>query len=281
MSSLRDLVMVWSSACADFSALAKKLDDLEWSLPTDCPGWSVQDIVAHAAALEAELAGDPIPLADAGETSEHVRAAHIKAAHIKNDRGVYTESGVLARRDRTPAQLIAEFDDAVARRTVQLSEEPLDDPEATPPLTPGHAPWSWATLLRNRPVDIWVHEQDIRRAVGRPGQLDSAAARHTQATFGAALPYVVAKRAQVSPGSTVVVDVTGPVSEVYVVAVDQHGRGSLLDVEPAEPVARLTMNSETFTILGAGRREPAALPVKIEGDEDVAHRVLVSMAVTP
>jgi uncharacterized protein (TIGR03083 family) len=280
MSSLRDLVVVWSSACADFSALAKKLDDLEWSLPTDCPGWSVQDIVAHAAALEAELAGDTAPPA-VDESAAQISAAHVEAAHIKNGRGAYTESGVLARRDRTPAQLIAEFDDAVERRTAQLAAEPLDDPDATPPLTPGHAPWSWATLLRNRPVDIWVHEQDIRRAVGRPGGVDGAAARHTQETFGAALPFVVAKRAGVSPGSTVIVDVTGPVSELYVVAVDPRGRGSLVDVEPPEPVARLTMNSETFTILGAGRRDPAALPVKIEGDEDVAHRVMAAMAVTP
>jgi uncharacterized protein (TIGR03083 family) len=279
MSSLRDLVVVWSSACADFSALAKKLDDLEWSLPTDCPGWSVQDVVAHAAALEAELAGDATPPAE--ESDAHLGAAQISAAHIKNERGVYTESGVLARRDRTPAQLIAEFDDAVERRTAQLAEEPLDDPEAAPPRTPGNAPWSWATLLRNRPVDIWVHEQDIRRAVGRPGGVDGAAARHTQETFGAALPFVVAKRAGVSPGSTVVVDVTGPVSELYVVAVDPRGRGSLVDVEPTEPVARLTMNSETFTILGAGRRDPAALPVKIEGDAEVAHRVMAAMAVTP
>jgi uncharacterized protein (TIGR03083 family) len=276
MSSLRDLVVVWGSACADFSALAKKLDDLEWSLPTDCPGWSVQDVVAHAAALEAEVAGDAVPPADVDQT-----AAHIKAAHIKNERGVYTESGILARRGRTPAQLIAEFDHAVERRTAQLSEEPLDDPDAAAPLTPGNAPWSWATLLRNRPVDIWVHEQDIRRAVGRPGGLDSAAARHTQETFGAALPFVVAKRAGVSPGSTVVVDVTGPVSALYVVAVDPSGRGSLVDDEPSEPVARLTMSTETFTILGAGRREPATLPVQVEGDEEVAKRVMASMAVTP
>jgi uncharacterized protein (TIGR03083 family) len=271
MSSLRDLVVVWRSACADFSALVRTLDDLEWSLPTDCPGWSVQDVVAHAAALEAELAGEPVPPAEVDET----------AVHIRNERGVYTEAGVVARRDRTPAQLIAEFDDAVERRTGQLAEEPLDDPDAAAPITPGNAPWSWETLLRNRPVDIWVHEQDIRRAVGRPGNLDSPGGRHTQERFAAALPLVVAKRAEVAPGSTMVVDVTGPVSALYLVCVDADGRGRLIDTEPADPVARLTMSTETFTILGAGRREPAALPVKIEGDEDVANRIMTAMAVTP
>jgi uncharacterized protein (TIGR03083 family) len=271
MGSLRDLVVVWRSACADFSALVKNLDDLEWSLPTDCPGWSVQDVVAHAAALEAELAGEPLPTADVDETT----------AHIRNERGIYTEAGVVARRDRTPAQLIAEFDAAVETRAVQLAEEPLDDPGVAAPVTPGNASWSWGTLLRNRPVDIWVHEQDIRRAVGRPGNLDSPGGRHTQETFAAALPFVVAKRAAVAPGSTVVVDVTGPVSALYVVCVDADGRGRLVDTEPADPVVRLTMSTETFTILGAGRREPATLPVKVEGDADVANRVMSAMAVTP
>jgi uncharacterized protein (TIGR03083 family) len=271
MSSLRDLVDVWRSACDDFSAVVQKLNDLEWSLPTDCPGWSVHDVVAHAAALEAEIAGDPVADVDVDALS----------AHIKNERGVYTEAGVLARRDRSPAELIAEFQDAVDRRAAQLADEPLDDPDGQPPVTPGDAPWSWATLLRNRPVDIWVHEQDIRRAVGRPGGVDSPGARHTQATFSAALPVVVSKRARVAPGSTVVVDVTGPVSALYAVAVDENGRGSLVDEVPDEPVARLTMNSETFTILGAGRRDPSVLAVKVDGDSDVATRVMSAMCVTP
>jgi uncharacterized protein (TIGR03083 family) len=271
MSSLRDLVDVWRSACDDFAAVVAKLDELEWGLPTDCPGWSVQDVVAHAAALEAEIAGDPVAAVDVDEST----------AHIKNARGVYTESGVLARRDSTPAELMAEFQGAVERRTAQLGHEPLDDPDGRPPITPGGAAWSWATLLRNRPVDIWVHEQDIRRAVGRPGGVDSPGARHTQATFAAALPMVVAKRAQVTPGSTVVVDVTGPVSALYAVLVGSDGRGAFAEVEAAEPVARLTMNSETFTILGAGRREPSELAVKVEGDSDVATRVMSAMCVTP
>jgi uncharacterized protein (TIGR03083 family) len=271
MGSLRDLVVVWESACADFSALLKTLDELEWSLPTDCAGWSVQDVAAHTVALEAELAGDPVPPAEVDE----------RAPHIKNSRGVYTESGVVARRARTPAEVIAEFDDAVRRRADILRDEPLDDPDGEPAITPGDAPWSWATLLRNRPVDVWVHEQDIRRAVGRPGGVDSPGARHAQATFAAGLPYVLAKRAQLPPGTTVVVDVTGPVSAVYAATVDPSGHGVPLDPEEAEPSARLTMNSETFTILGAGRRDPSALPVKVEGDRDIADRVMSAMCLTP
>lgn len=135
------------------------LTDEQWRLPTDCRGWGVGDLVAHAAALESELAG-----------VEPLRVTIDKAApHIKSPAGVYTERGVVARRGRAPADVVAEFDDAVSRRTAILEAEALDDPEGTPTVTPGGIGWSWATLMRNRPLDIWVHEQDIRRAIGQPG----------------------------------------------------------------------------------------------------------------
>ena len=163
MNQLRTLVDVWRAACADFAAVARSLSDTEWRLPTDLPGWSVGDVVAHCAALESELAGD-----------EPLRVEIDKSApHITGPRGIYTERGVVARRGRTPEQVIAEFEDAVERRTAMLAAEPLDDPDAIPAITPGRSGWNWAILLRNRPIDIWVHEQDVRRAVGKPGDLDT------------------------------------------------------------------------------------------------------------
>ncbi len=264
---------MWRSACADVSALAKQLGADDWWLPTDCPGWSVHDVMAHNAALESELAGH-LPL--------RVQIDK-RASHLKSPAGIYTERGVVARRERTPEELISEFDQVVAERTAQLAEEPLDDPDGRPPITPAGIDWSWATLLRNRPLDIWVHEQDIRRAVGKPGALDSAAARHSQTRFADALGYVVAKLAAAPSGTRVLFDVTGPVSAVYAVGVDEDGRGSAVDpadVSEAALTVRLTLDTETFTILSAGRRDPSRLPVKIEGEEALAARILASMPMT-
>jgi len=86
MSALRQHFDVWKSSCADFSVVAHQLTDEQWALPTDCAGWSVGDVVAHAAALESELAGD-----------EPLRVTIDKEApHVKNSAGVYTERGVVA-----------------------------------------------------------------------------------------------------------------------------------------------------------------------------------------
>lgn len=275
MDALRRLVEVWRSACDDLTVLAKELTDDEWGLPTDCAGWGVGDLVAHAAALEAELAGD-----------EPLRVTIDKqAAHITGPAGIYTERGVVARRDHTREQVVAEFEHAVRRRTEILAAEPLDDPEGEPPITPGRIGWNWQTLLRNRPLDIWVHEQDIRRAVGRPGGLDSAAAQHAQGLFAAALPYVVAKRAEAPAGTSVVIDVTGPLPAVYAVEVDANGRGHATDPAPDEPTLRFTLDTESFTVLGAGRRDPDILPIRSTGDgtadPELARRILLALNVTP
>ncbi len=271
MDTLRQHLDVWKAACADFSQLALQLTDDQWALPTDCAGWSVGDVVAHAAALEAELAGD-----------EPLRQTIDKQApHIKGPAGVYTERGVVARRGRTPSDVVAEFDDAVERRTAILEAEALDDPEGDPPVTPGGIGWNWATLMRNRPLDIWVHEQDIRRAVGQSGGLDTQPARHVQSVFASALPYTVAKRAQAPPGATVVVDITGPLPAVYAVEVDAAGRGAPVQEAPTEPTLRLTLDTECFTVLCAGRRDPGSLPIKVDGDADLAERVLHALAMTP
>lgn len=271
MNALRQLFYIWKSTCADFSSLAHELTDEQWALPTDCAGWSVGDVVAHVAALESELAGD-----------EPLRATIDKAApHILGGAGVYTERGVVARRGHTPSEVVAELDDVVSRRTAILDSEAFDDPERVPAVTPGGIGWSWATLMRNRPLDVWVHEQDIRRAIGQPGGLDTAGARHTQSVFAAALPYIVGKRANAAPGTTVVVDITGPVPAVYAVEVTESGRGVALESPPDHPTVRLTLDTESFTVLGAGRRDPAKLPIKVEAEDgELADRLLTRLSVT-
>ena len=68
------------------------------------------------------------------------------------------------------------------------ARDPLADGKADLPRTLRKIGWNWETLLSNRAVDVWMHEQDIRRAVGRPGGMNTAAAAHTVATF-TQLPY--------------------------------------------------------------------------------------------
>lgn len=266
MDRLATYVAAWKSCAADIEDLLRGLDEQDWSQPTDCPGWTVRDIAAHLAALEAELAGAPGPRLDQ------------VAAATGNVSGAYTQAGVDERRDRSPDELVEEFTEAVRGRAAELDADPPDDPRRTPPRNPGGMGWDWETLLRNRVVDLWVHEQDIRRAVGRPGDEDTPAARVTREVFVSALPIVVGKRAAAEPGSTVVVVLDG---KELAYAVDRDGRCHRTEEAPEQPTVRLTMDTQTLTVLAAGRRDPLTVDVQIDGDRDLAERVLQAMAVTP
>ena len=60
--------------------------------------------------------------------------------------------------------------------------------------------------LRTRILDIWTHEQDIRQALGRPGNLDSGGAAVFMDLLFASLPRLVARNAGIEPGNVVIID---------------------------------------------------------------------------
>ena len=267
-SRLAELVETWRQAIAEFVALVRDVPEDQADLPTDLVGWSVKDNVAHTAHLESVLAGAPeetIPVEQGG--------------HVKGMSGLYTEQGVVARRDRDIGSLADEIEEAAAKRSAELDADPPTDGSVPPPRTPGGAPWDTARLLSNRPLDVWMHEQDIRRAIGRPGGFDTPAARHTVAVFGKALPMVVGKRVSPPPGTTVAVDVPDA-AQRWTVRMGDDGRAAVVDAVE-HPTVRITLTTEDFIVLAGGRRPVDATEPTIEGDLELGRAVLDNLAVTP
>lgn len=256
-------VTAWRTSAADVLGLVADLSEDDWHRPTDLPGWDVQDVVAHLAHLEAVLAGH-----------ERDEPLGVQSRTLASD---YTEGGVRARRDRPSADVAAELKAAVEHRGRALEVLP-DDPAAPASPTPGSVEWTWETLLRNRVVDMWCHEQDLRRAIGRTGGLGSAGAQVTTHTFAAGLPYVLGKKVAAGPGTSVLWSITGDVPLEAGAEVGPDGRAAA--ATPADPTATLTMTSETFAVLAAGRRSPDAVTVVIDGDEALGRRVLDAMTLT-
>ena len=266
--TLRGYVEVWWQAVDDFTHLLESLAPEEWDRETDLPGWDVRAIAAHTAHLEAVLAG-----------GRHEEVEIGQREHVRGIQGAYTEQGVVARSQAERDDIINEIRESATQRHTLLLSDPPADPDAKPDNVFGALGWSWATLLRNRPLDIWMHEQDVRRAVGRPGNLDSAPALHTSVYLAESLGYVVAKRAGAAPGTTVVLEVAG--QPPTAVQVDDAGRGRTLAEEPAEPTVRITTDRESFILLAGGRRTPEEGRVVVTGDVELGRRVLDLMAVTP
>lgn len=263
MDLLDTYVRGWHESAMSIIALAGELDDDDWARPTDCDEWTVKDIVAHLAHLETELCN-----------TEQNRSGQVGGTDVVS---AYTGAGVEARRDRTPAELVAELAAAVELRASRLADRP-DDPSALAPVTPGGVAWSWDTLLRNRSIDVWVHEQDIRRATGRPGGLDSTGAHVAVMTFSFSLPYVVGKRVKPPAMSTVQWIVTGETPLELAVRVGEDGRANAVETLD-EPSVTLTMSTETFTVLTAGRRKPDEVEVTIDGDQALGRATLSAMSI--
>jgi hypothetical protein len=135
-------------------------------------------------------------------------------------------------------------------------------------------------LIPFRIFDSWVHEQDMRRAVQRPGDLDSRAARLAQGMIADAMPFVVGKKVAPPEGSAIVFSVTGALPREFAIVMDGR-RAKLLDAVPAQPTVRLTMDSVCFERVACGRVDPKlaldAGEVRVDGDVDLGRRIVAEM----
>ncbi len=265
---LAGYIEVWKGAVDSFVALLEQVPEDDWTTPTDLPGWDVKALAAHTAHLESVLAGNPEETADVGEPP-----------HVTGLMGLYTEIGVVNRRDRSGAEIVAELREVTDRRYEQLRADPPTDADARPEVVFGGVPWSWETLLRNRPLDVWMHEQDARRALGRPGGLDTPAAQHTVDYLLDGFGYVLGKKVGAPAGTTAVIRVEG--SEPASFIVNDAGRGERLPEPPADPTVELATDRASYVVLAGGRCGVAPDAVAIEGDAELGRRIVAALATTP
>jgi uncharacterized protein (TIGR03083 family) len=269
--TLQPYADAWTHSIEAISEMAQSLVEGEWNRRTPCPGWSVRDIVSHVIGMDCEMLGDPRPIHALPRDLFHVATEHQR----------YMEMQVDVRRHHTAPEMTAELEYTVIRRNRQLRGESRD------PGTLVRGPLGKEITLeqsyRMRAFDVWVHEQDLRTALGRPGNLDSPGAYVTRDVLLDALPKVVARDANAPRSSAIVFDVHGPVEFLRTVRVDIQGRGTVETVPALGPAATLTLDWETYVRLACGRVSPEAVAdrVKTEGDQELAAAILRHFAVTP
>ncbi len=269
--SLQNYADAWTHSIEAIAELVQPLVEGEWNRATPCPGWSVRDIVSHVIGLETEMLGDPRP----------IHSLPRDLYHVRSDFARYMEVQVDVRRHHTAPEMTSELEYILIRRARQLRNETR---------SPEHvirAPLGGEQTLeegyRLRAFDTWVHEQDLRVALGVPGNLDSPGAFVVRDMLLSALPKVVAKDAGAPANSAVVVDVTGPVEFLRTVRVDAEGRGTIDGAPSLGPAVTLATDWETYVRLACGRVRPAEVAdrVKVEGDRELADAILDHFAVTP
>lgn len=250
------------SVCAD-------LTPAQWDLPTDLPGWSVKDNVSHTVGMELLALGEPQP---AHELPEGL-------AHVRHDAGRFVEVTVDVRRPVPGADVLAELKDVTQRRLAELRALPPSAIEADVEAFFGSIPM--VHFLGIRTFDSWAHEQDVRRALGRPGNLSSPAAHISRGRLLRALARGLASEVPAAEGRSLRVTTTGDLPSVATLRFGDdwsvvEGGDDPFDVA-------VTLDFATFALLGTGRvtYDAVAGAVSLDGDKALGEQLLRNAAVTP
>ena len=261
-----DLQAVWAST----HTLLGELDDADWDRPTCLPGWDVRAVVAHVIGTESMLLGDPTPASE-------IDPAEFE--HVRNDIGRLNEAWVRSMALASPAELRERLADRARRRAAAIGALD-DDAWAAEGFTPAGRD-SYGRFMRIRVFDCWLHEQDVRDAVGRPGHTSGPVVETVLDEMAVALGFVVGKRAGAPAGSSVTFQLTGDSGRAIHVAVGDSAR-AVVDELDGEPNVRLTMPVGVFTRLAAGRVRPddVADEVTVDGDDELGGQILGHLAYT-
>jgi uncharacterized protein (TIGR03083 family) len=260
------LVEVWTS----LASACDRIGPPQWDLPTDRGGWTVRDQLSHLIGVERTLLGEVGPMPPAtgrprtgGEPSTAV-----------------SEPSMELRRRLPGNEVLAEFISVTGRRIHELRTTPSERFDVLVWSPEGEVPYR--DVLVGRVLEAWAHEQDVRRALGRPGGRNGTGELTALARCERTMPYVVGRRVAPPDGTTVRFVVTGVLGRQVTVAVSGRRATALAGRGPARPTASLTFDQETFWRLASGRvdgsRALASGQARVEGDMALGHRVLASMA---
>lgn len=257
----------WASIDDVLSGLSEE----EWKRATPLPGWSVQDNVAHIVGTESMLDGAANP---------DIEIDRDAVTYVRNDIGEFNETWVQSLRGAAPIDVLARFREVTERRLATLDAMSQDEWDAES-FTPA-GPDTFGRFMQIRVFDCWLHEQDIRDAVGRPGNESGLPVEVTLDELTTAMGFVVGKKAAVPAGVSVTFALTDQGSVVREIHVAVGERARVVDALDRPPDVTLTMPVGVMTRRCAGRVAPDELreEIVVEGDAEIAERVLANQAYT-
>jgi uncharacterized protein (TIGR03083 family) len=260
---LAGLFAVWR----DLDALVEEIDDSQWQTATSLPGWNVHDVISHLIGVESMLQGLDTPEADIDVST---------LDHVRNDIGVMNERWVRNLRGLGATELLDTFRSTMSQRRQALSDlsnAKWNDVGFTPA-----GPDSYGRFMRVRIFDCWMHEHDIRDAIGAPAsarELVGPAADLALDEIAASMGFVVGKLGGAPDGSRVSLELTGPLGRTINVAVE--GKAKVVDdFGDDDPTSTIHLDGLLFTRLAGGRVPLAGHvdAIRYGGDEAVGRRVV-------
>jgi uncharacterized protein (TIGR03083 family) len=269
-----DLVPLFPGLHTELMRLLRALEADDWRKPTACARWSVKDIVAHLldSCLRRLSFGrdrlDPRPdraitsYADLVDYLNHLNAEWVAAC-----------------RRLSPRVLMDLMDLATPQLHTYLTSL---DPHATAPFGVAWAgedtSQNWFDAGREY-TERWLHQQQIREAVGAPGLSDRKWLHPALDIFVRALPFTY-RDVEAEPGRSVRLEIRGPAGGVWTLARESDAWILFAGSDP-EATAQVTLDQETaWKLFSKGlSTEQATQKIQIEGDVRLGRPVLGSLAV--
>jgi uncharacterized protein (TIGR03083 family) len=239
-------------------AIAKSLSDDEWLAPSGCEGWRTKDVVAHLAC-----------------TFRTVAEPGTLPPGVAGDLEGTQEVGVAERKDWDSARVLAEYEDLGAKAIEALAG--LQTPGVAETVIPledaGHYPLH---LVANAlAFDHYCH---LRNDILQPrGSVDRPAPPHDDLRLGATMEWLLAGLPQM-PGQAIIDAVTAPV----LLELTGPGGGTwtirpgveVVDGDAGDAAATITSSAQDFVVWSTLRASWRESNVTIDGDKDLAERVL-------
>jgi uncharacterized protein (TIGR03083 family) len=259
---------------AKLIALLRGLDPADWQRPTACALWSVRDIAAHL--LDDDLRRlsaqrDRQPLPGAGPIEDH-------AALVAFVNRVNAEWVAVAR--RLSPRILVDLLEVTGPWVVELFR-------SVDPAAPAHWSVTWAGEEHSAHwfdvgrdyTERWLHQQQIRDAVGAPPLTGREWLHPVLDLFVRALPFTFREEKR-TEGTTLRLAIEGPAGGDWTLRREAHGWRLFTGIAP-DPDGTVTLSDDTTWRLFSKGLQPdlARDRVRIEGDQALGAVVLGSLAV--
>jgi uncharacterized protein (TIGR03083 family) len=255
--------------------LFSELEAEEWEKPTICPGWTVKDIGLH-------LLGDDVGYLSGAR--DHFSNPFFRDKDLSEWKSLVknineaNELWVKATTRISP-KLLADLLELTGKQFYEYVQS-LDLTAINGVVSwagPDPAP-VWLDIAREY-TERWVHQQQIRDAVNKPGLKEKRFFHPVLDTFVRALPHTY-KDIPVDDTTVLKFVVTGEAGDAWYL-VGEASSWSLSQGAELQPVAVVTMNQETcWRLFTKGvNKDQARAKTVIEGDQKLGEQLLETVSI--
>jgi len=258
-----DVRQVMEQERAELVRLLGSLTDEEASEPTVCEGWTVRDLAVH-------LLGDDLSFLSRNRDAQGGQGdsppewdTKVELLDAMNKRWVeaarFLSTPLLAELLETSGRMVAQFFESV---------DPSAPGEAVSWAGADPAPW-WLVGAREF-TERWVHHQQIRDALNKPGLNGPSFVAPILATAMHGVPRAY-EGVDAPEETTVAIDVTGRAGFSWAVRRDEGG-WKLYEGLTREAVARVSIDQDTAWrfLMGMSTANAARRKATVEGDNKLA-----------